>query len=266
MMPNVKTSRRTAPSHSGSSVTEPMPGLSRGGLWVILLAGGDGKRVLALTRNRAGVGVPKQFWKPDGRESMLTWALRRAEGVASHSRIVPVVSVAHRFWWERELSHLPPTNIVVQPENRGTAPGILLPLLRILSRDPEAMVVVLPSDHFVANEGVIRGALFDALEVVHQHRSRVVLIGIESRSVDFGYGWISASRGARGPVQKVSRFIEKPHRITALRLLRQGGLVNSLIFVASGAGLLSMFKKTVPALVDVFQELRTTHVRFRRGS
>lgn len=232
-----------------------MPTLSCGGLWVILLAGGDGKRVRALTTTQGGVGVPKQFWRPDGRKSMLSWALRRAEGIASNSRCIPVVAAAHRFWWQKELSHLPPTNIVVQPENRGTAPGILLPLLRILSRDSEATVVVLPSDHFVGDEGVIRGALFDGLEVVHRHRSRVVLLGIKPQSVDLDYGWITASRGSHGPVRKVSRFIEKPRRITALRLMRDGGLVNSLIFVASGAGLLSMFRKTVPALVDAFQEL-----------
>ena len=107
-----------------------MTTLSHGGLWVILLAAGEGKRVRALTTTEGGVGVPKQFWKLDGRETMLGWALRRAEGVASPSRFIPVVSAAHRFWWQRELSHLPPANVVVQPENRGTAPGVLLPLLR----------------------------------------------------------------------------------------------------------------------------------------
>lgn len=235
---------------------EQMSTLSHGGLWVILLAGGDGKRVRALTTTEAGVGVPKQFWKLDGQESMLGWALRRAAGIAPPSRFIPVVSEAHRFWWQRELSHLPPANVVVQPANRGTAPGVLLPLLRILSRDPEATVAVLPSDHFVANEGIIRVALLDALAVVNRHRSRVVLIGMKPQSVDVGFGWIMACRGSHGPVRKVSRFIEKPDRITALRLKRQGGLVNSLMLVACGAGLLRMFKKTVPALVDAFQEVQ----------
>lgn len=232
-----------------------MSAVSHGHLWVILLAGGAGQRVRALTTTEEGVGVPKQFWKLDGRESMLGWALRRAEGIASPLRFVPVVSEAHRFWWQRDLSHLPTANVVVQPANRGTAPGVLLPLFRILSRDREATVVVLPSDHYVADEGILRGALLDALEVVHRHRSRVVLIGIRPEAVDDGYGWITASRESHGPVRKVRRFIEKPDRITALRLMRRGGLVNSMILAASGAGLLRMFEQAGPALVDAFRKL-----------
>lgn len=120
-------------------------------LWSIVLAAGDGSRLAELTRNEQGEAIPKQYWTFDGVSSMLRWTLDRITPLVPESRIVPVVAEAHRRWWDGELRDIPRSHIVVQPRNRGTAAGILLPLLRIVSEDPDATVFVTPSDHFVAD-------------------------------------------------------------------------------------------------------------------
>jgi hypothetical protein len=104
--------------------------------WAILLAAGEGERVRSLTNDGHGRHVPKQFWSLDGRDSLLQLAMRRAEALVPRDRMVPVVAAQHRHWWRAELQDFPPGNVVVQPSNKGTSAGILLPLAHVLRLDP----------------------------------------------------------------------------------------------------------------------------------
>mgnify|MGYP001818172159 FL=1 len=109
--------------------------------WVMVLAAGEGSRVRALTRDRHGHPAPKQFTSADGETSLLGATLRRAEKIAPREHIVTIVAAQHERWWRSELSGFPPDNIIVQPEDRGTAAGILLPELWIARRDVNATTV-----------------------------------------------------------------------------------------------------------------------------
>jgi len=112
------------------------------------------------------------------------------ESVASPERILAVVSQQHRRWWGPGLSALPKANIIVQPRNCGTANGILLPLLYILTRDPEARVVVLPSDHHVRDERVLAASLQSAAQELSMRRDDILLLGILPEEVDPELGYI----------------------------------------------------------------------------
>jgi len=219
--------------------------------WAILLAAGDGRRIQGLTHDRAGAPVPKQFWSADGQESMLRWTVKRAARIVSWDRIVTVVAAQHRRWWKTELSDLPRTNIVVQPENKGTAPGILLPLLYVLRQDPLARVVVLPSDHHVSDEAPLREAIVRATAAAEEHHDRVVLLGMTPTSPDVEYGWIVPD-DADTPVRHVSLFVEKPCRERVRALMSQGAVLNSLILVAAGTALLQLYAKNTPELSEEF--------------
>jgi mannose-1-phosphate guanylyltransferase len=105
--------------------------------WALVLAAGEGSRLRALTTTN-GVAVPKQFCSLQGGPSLLQEALHRAEAVAPRTRICTIVAEQHRRWWQGPLWALPSQNIIVQPENRGTAAGLLLPLLHIEARDLES--------------------------------------------------------------------------------------------------------------------------------
>ena len=106
--------------------------------WAIVLAAGAGTRIRHFMTDAGGRAIPKQFCPIDGSRTMLDWSIERAASLVPRPRIVVVVADQHRIWWEGKLEGIPQENVVVQPENRGTAIGVLLPLLVVLRRDPDA--------------------------------------------------------------------------------------------------------------------------------
>lgn len=119
-------------------------------LWAVVLAAGDGIRVRAWTKDPSGAPIPKQYCCFWGAKTMLGWALERATALVPPERVAVIVADQHRGFWQKELLGLPAENVVVQPRNRGTTAGVLLPVPQILlRRDPQARFLVLPSDHYV---------------------------------------------------------------------------------------------------------------------
>ncbi len=214
--------------------------------WAIVLAAGEGSRLQALTTH-AGVATPKQFCSLRGGRSLLGDAIARAAQVVAWDRIVVTVAAEHRAFWREELESLPAENAVVQPRNRGTAPGILFPLLTILERDPEARVVVLPSDHFVEKEYVMAVSLRLALEVIERDEERVVLLGITPDAPETGYGWITSKR-THGALEKAASFVEKPPAERARELMQEGALWNSFLFAARGSALTALYEQELSRL------------------
>jgi mannose-1-phosphate guanylyltransferase len=231
--------------------------------WAIILAAGEGSRIRHFMTDAEGLTIPKQFWSFDGRKTMLDWSIDRAETVVPRARIVVVVADEHRKWWEKGLQRLLPENVVVQPENRGTAIGVLLPLLTVLRRDPDATTVVLPSDHFVEHEPVLRSAVEDALGVVDADTpTAAVLLGMVPGADDQEYGWILPDTRRAGPaLARVKAFVEKPNNSEAALLRRKGALINSLILTTKARRLLELCETNLPAatrsLAQVVAQPRT---------
>jgi len=156
--------------------------------WVLILAAGEGTRVRFLTFDRWGHQAPKQFSSIDGRQSLLGATLGRAKRIVPQERIVAIVAAHHRRWWESELETISADNVIVQPENRGTANGILLPLLWITQREEDATIVVLPSDHFVGSEEAFEGAVNECISAVKHTDVGVVMLGVKPVCLETEYG------------------------------------------------------------------------------
>ena len=221
----------------------------RGETWALVLAAGSGSRLSELTRLGRGASVPKQFCSLAGGPSLLQDALARAARVAPPDRTVAIVAAEHRLWWRDELADLPDANVVSQPLNRGTAAGVLLPLLEILRRDPDATVVMLPSDHFVADEPVLEHAIGRALREVRGNPEGIVLLGIEPDSPDSEYGWIVPGGEVSDDAFAVRSFVEKPPREFAEGLMARGGVWNSFVLVATGRALKALYLRRRPSLL-----------------
>lgn len=223
--------------------------------WALVLAAGEGSRLHSLTTMKSGLAVPKQFCSFGGGASLFHDALARATSVVFPEHACTVVAEHHERWWRSVAQDLAPENIIVQSHNRGTAIGILLPLLQILHRDAEATLIVLPSDHYVRNEGVLATRLRQAAAEVASHRDRIVLLGFAPEEADPELGYIVPG-SERGPtVRAVSRFVEKPSQASARKLIECGGLWNSFIFAARGQTLLRVFEARCPDIVSRMRDI-----------
>lgn len=222
--------------------------------WALVLAAGEGTRLSTLTSDGAGVNVPKQFCSLTGRSSLLQLALERGRSVAPRERTCVIVAEQHRHWWEAMLSSLPAPNVIVQPRNRGTANGILLPLLCILARDPQARIVVLPSDHYVGDEAVLGRSLHAAVSRLPAQSQDLVMLGIAPEDPDPELGYVIPEPDEGSEAFPVRCFVEKPERAVAERLIKGGALWNSFIFTASGRGLLNIFRRRCAEIVPLMRE------------
>jgi mannose-1-phosphate guanylyltransferase len=220
--------------------------------WVVVLAAGEGRRLHQLTTNESGVPVPKQFCSLNGGPSLLRSALERAAVVAAPHRICTIVAEQHRRWWQPALTPAERANVIVQPRNRGTANGILLPLLHIMRRDPLARVVLLPSDHYVDDESVLAAALRGTIRKLRVARE-VLLLGIAPEEPDPDLGYIVPGAELERSVWSVASFVEKPPGAEAARLIEAGGLWNAFIVAAHAATLLDLFNASFPWIVKAMQ-------------
>jgi mannose-1-phosphate guanylyltransferase len=224
----------------------------QGNLWSIVLAGGDGSRLSQIAIGSEGRPIPKQFCSVNGGPSLIRQALRRARAVAGPDRTMVVVAAEHRRWWSLELADLPSVKVVVQPCNRGTACGVLLPLMQVIARDPDATVVVLPSDHVVADEPTLFASINAAVEHIDREPDRLVLLGFEPDGPDTGFGWIAPRSRSGDRISAVAQFVEKPDQHHAEELVREGALWNSFIFAMRAEELFALFQWALPWLTRMF--------------
>jgi mannose-1-phosphate guanylyltransferase len=220
-----------------------------GANWALVLAGGDGSRLRSLTTTESGAIVPKQFCSLRHGPSLLTQSLIRAGSVALPDRICAVVAAQHRWCWEQQLGSVPSANIFVQPENRGTAHGILFGLLQIEARDPRATVVLLPADHYVRHEALLARSLRDATDLTARE-DVVYLLGAEPDRIDTEFGYIVPAERKQGGASRVITFVEKPEPERVRRLLELGALWNMFIVVGSVSALLDLYEVAHGATVE----------------
>lgn len=222
--------------------------------WAIVLAGGDGTRLRPLTRLICGSDLPKQFVPLVGSRSPLQSTLSRIAPQFPAERTLVIVGESHQQVAARQLRPYEGIELVVQPRNHGTAPGILLPLAKIRAREPNASVAIFPSDHYVPRPEPLLGAVEKALVGVEE--PHVTVLGVEPDGPETDFGWIVLGRPAPWKAAgcwSVRRFVEKPTRSLAELLLRQGALWNTFITAGPLPAIWGMARKHLPGLTSLFE-------------
>jgi mannose-1-phosphate guanylyltransferase/ActR/RegA family two-component response regulator len=235
--PADRAPRRPPHPVAGATGARPFEG-ERANLWAIVLAGGQGRRLLPLTRLIYGEARPKQYAALAGARSMLGQTLARIHLAISPERTVVASLRSHARYLKSEPL-APGATVLLQPADRGTGAGVLVPVHWIHRRDPDATVAVFPSDHVVDPETAFMDRVGEAARFVHRHPEQIVLLGAPPTDPETEYGWIETgeivgwARG--GPVRSVRRFIEKPPGATARDCYGRGDLWNTLVFVAKAS-------------------------------
>jgi mannose-1-phosphate guanylyltransferase len=219
--------------------------------WSLVLAGGDGTRLQDLTRQLTGVPIPKQYCRIVGTQSLLESTLARSALFAPPRRTMVVVNRNHLAVGHEQLRVIDPDNILVQPCNRDTGPGLLFALLRLKSRLPNATVAVFPSDHYVNDDHAFVAHVNRATNLVALHPEKIVVLGIRPSHPEPGYGYITPARpvpatATTGRAFRVAAFREKPSPDLARSLLASGSLWNSFVMVFQLTRMLELLRRVAP--------------------
>ncbi len=223
-------------------------------LWGLVLAAGDGTRLQRYIERMKGERLPKQFVNFIGQRSMLEHTFQRAEKLIPPEKILTIVGKHHLQHVEvrRQLSSRDKDTVIVQPANKETGPGILLPLMHLYKRCPEAIVSVFPSDHFILEEDRFMAHVDLAAQAVARNPARIVLLAMEAQAPEVEYGyvvpWEDGGEINLHGTRRVARFVEKPGKHMAQDLFDSGALWNTMIMVFKVKTLLQMIQDVCPSI------------------
>jgi mannose-1-phosphate guanylyltransferase len=229
---------------------------SDGSFWALVLAGGDGTRLQSLTHLIAGAPIPKQYCRILGPGSLLETTLGRIAPLVTGERTLAIINRDHLAIARPQLSSLDTRNVLVQPRNLDTGPGVLVSMLELARRDPNATVAVFPSDHYVRDDGAFRRSIERMRRVLEALPQKIVLLGTRPEHTDGGYGYITPGQ-ALGPdigTFAVVAFHEKPAAGVAAEMVRRGALWNSLVMVARVRRVVELLRALRPADVSLLED------------
>jgi len=222
----------------------------------VILAGGEGSRLRSLTRAIAGDERPKQFCPILGDQTLLDATRQRAALAIRSENTFFSLTQKHEKFYERPLWNVPAKQMVVQPENKGTAPAILYSLMRLAHVSPDSTVAFFPSDHYFSDDDAFMQTVELAFDAAEMNPSSVILLGIEPEKAETSYGWIepvtSLFGDMSGAFSRVSRFWEKPTAGVASHLMATGCLWNSFVMVGKVETFIAMFRKHLPEMYRMF--------------
>lgn len=182
-------------------------------IWPVILSGGAGSRLWPLSRQRS----PKQLLALGGPEPMIRGTAARVATPAYHSPLVVAGSV-HAEQVREQLG--PAATLIVEPAARNTAPAIALAMLAVAARDPDGLVLVMPSDHVVGDPEALNAGIEAAVPAASD--GWLVTFGITPTRPETGFGYIRAGQALWPGVQRAEAFVEKPPLATARTYLADG--------------------------------------------
>ncbi|TGD44056.1 mannose-1-phosphate guanylyltransferase/mannose-6-phosphate isomerase [Pseudotabrizicola sediminis] len=218
----------------------------------VLLCGGSGTRLWPLSRQ----SFPKQFSKLTGTESLFQGAARRLRGDGFTAPVV-ITGNDFRFIVVEQLAGIEtaPQAILIEPAGRNTAPAVLAAALHLQALDPDALMLVAPSDHVVPDDAAFRAAVQAA--TARALAGDIITFGITPTRAETGYGYLELAAGADAQAaipQSLARFVEKPDAATATNMLNAGNFLwNAGIFLFTAATLIKAFQAHAPQVLGPVQ-------------
>lgn len=232
------------------------PDAGTSGIYAVIMAGGAGTRLWPESRQAR----PKPFLPlaPDGR-SLIAATSERLDGLVPEENRFVVAGRRFADLVAQTLPNLRADRILLEPLGRNTAPCVAWAALEIARLDPDATIVVLPSDHWIAPDDAFRRALADAVRLVEEDPDRLATLGVAPTAPSSAYGYIErdAEIPGRPGAFNVARFCEKPDPERARSYLAtQRFFWNAGIFVWKARRILELIERFEPELAATLAVLR----------
>ncbi|TXK65087.1 mannose-1-phosphate guanylyltransferase/mannose-6-phosphate isomerase [Alkalisalibacterium limincola] len=209
----------------------------------VILSGGSGTRLWPLSRG----AYPKQFLALSGEHTMLQQTWLRVAPISG--RPLVIANQSHRFMAAEQLRQAgcEPAAILLEPTGRNTAPAIAVAALQAMAQGEDPLLLVLPSDHVIADEAAFRRAVTEAAPLAQS--GRLLTFGVVPTAPETGYGYIKAVPG--DGLRPVERFVEKPDLATAEAWLAEGGYYwNSGMFLFLASRYLEELERFQPGMLE----------------
>lgn len=225
-------------------------------MFAVIMAGGKGTRFWPRSREK----MPKHLLDISSERTMIRETVDRIRPLVPAERTLIVTGKSHAAEMIRQLPEIPPENILIEPVGRNTAPCIGLAALHILRRVPDAIMLVLPSDHRIGDEAAFLRIMQAAAGAASQGDA-LVTIGIHPTGPETGYGYIEQgdplSAGGADAIYRVRSIREKPPREQAERFLAQGGFSwNSGMFVWKASTIIEAIGQFLPDFEQGLLQIR----------
>lgn len=233
--------------------------------YAVIMAGGRGTRFWPLSRAHK----PKQLLTILGGKSLIQETIDRISPLFKRENTIVVTVADHFKAIRQELDRLPKMSFLLEPQGNNTAPCIGLAAIELMARDPNAIMTVLPADHWISDRNSFRRTIKAAMRLAQMHDA-LITIGIRPRYPETGYGYILKGRKLPGPrgmsVYQVKGFKEKPSRKKAAQWIHRGALWNSGIFVWKVSTILTSLRRFTPAIFHHLQRIQEGSRGLRLGS
>jgi len=229
----------------------------------ILLCGGSGTRLWPLSRK----SFPKQFADIIGEGSLFQASAKRFSGDGFADPVL-VTGDSFRFIVGEQLDEcgISAQGTLIEPEGRNTAPAAAAAAVMLAQNDPQALMLLVPSDHAIADASAFRAAV--AAGAVAAREGQIVTFGIAADRAETGFGWLESGAETHPQVMKLERFIEKPDQATAETLLADKRyLWNAGVFLVRADVMVDAFRAHAPdvlAAVEAAMAAATQDLTFTR--
>ena len=218
--------------------------------YCVIMCGGVGSRFWPFSK----AAKPKQFIDFFGTgRSLLQMAVDRMEGIVPLENIILITNENYGSLIKEQLPEIKDSQILLEPARRNTAPCIAWAAHHIKAINPDAKMMVAPSDHFIINEEKFKQSVIKAFEFI-ETRDALVTMGIKPTRPETGYGYIQVGEHATGNFSAVKTFTEKPDEFLAIEFLKSGEFFwNSGMFFWSANSILKALSTCAPEVAIVFE-------------
>lgn len=234
-------------------------------VYALIMAGGSGTRLWPESRK----ACPKQFLRFEGMTSLLEETVKRLNSFIPQERIFVSGLESRSELLSQTLADLPKENFLLEPCPRNTAPSIGWGAEKFLQKDPQAVMIVLPSDQFIEPIEKFQEYLASAVRLVRESPDRLITLGVIPTFPHTGYGYIKKGKKLRSSVSDlikkdsgiqpftVEKFMEKPPLETAKKYLQSGRFLwNSGIFIWNARTILDILDQCEPELLNSLEKIK----------